>query len=83
MATKLQTPTPCKNVSFRLNPNTFVRTGYNFVGWSEMWQSTTAKYSDNELVTFDGDRDLYAIWSPNNYTVRFNANAGDSGSMSP
>ena len=80
MATELQTPTPCRNVEFQLNANTFVRTGYSFNGWALDWNQTSATYSDMDHVTFDGDRDLYALWRANNYQVRFNANGG-SGSM--
>ncbi|MBQ3151522.1 MAG: InlB B-repeat-containing protein [Clostridia bacterium] len=58
------------------------RTGYNLTGWSKNKNATTAEYSIND--TFDcGHEDTYyyAIWSPNNYTIKYNANGG-SGSMS-
>ena len=81
MATKEQTPIPCRNIAFQLNANSFVRTGYTFRGWNTDWNATTVQYSDLQTVTFDGDRDLYALWRPNTYKVRFNANTG-TGSMS-
>lgn len=80
MATKLQTPTPSKGVQFQLNANTFLRTGYTFNGWSTNYASSISEFADNAYVTFDGDRDLYALWKANNYQVRFNANGG-TGSM--
>ena len=80
MATKLQSPTPSKGVQFQLNANTFLRTGYTFNGWSTNYASSTSEFADNAYVTFDGDRDLYALWKANNYQVRFNANGG-TGSM--
>ena len=80
MATKLQTPTPAKGVQFQLNANTFLRTGYTFNGWSTNYASSISEFADNAYVTFDGDRDLYALWKANNYQVRFNANGG-TGSM--
>jgi uncharacterized repeat protein (TIGR02543 family) len=80
MATKTQTPQPCRNIEFQLNANTFVRPGYVFKGWALDWNQTSATYSDMDHVTFDGDRDLYALWRANNYQVRFNANGG-AGSM--
>ena len=80
MATKLQTPTPAKGVRFQLNANTFLRTGYTFNGWSTNYASSTSEFADKAYVTFDGDRDLYALWKANNYQVKFNANGG-TGSM--
>ncbi len=80
MATKLQSPTPSKGVQFQLNGNTFLRTGYTFNGWTTNYASSTSEFADKAYVTFDGDRDLYALWEANNYQVRFNANGG-TGSM--
>ena len=74
MATKEQRPTPCRNAPFQLNANTFTRTGYSFLGWTENWQSTEVQYEDGAEVTFDGDRDLYAIWEPSKYTVTLRGN---------
>ena len=76
MATKTQTPQPCKNIEFQLNANTFVRTGYVFKGWNTNWNATGIQYGDNARVTFANDIDLYAIWSPSVYTVHRNNGYG-------
>ena len=58
----------------------FTKTGYHMTAWRKGSTSGTAyalggTYSDNEATT------MYAIWTINTYSVRFNANGG-SGSMS-
>ena len=52
---------------------------YTFGGWyTDSACSTGKEYDFSTLVT--GDVTLYAKWTPNTYTVTFNANGGD-GSM--
>jgi hypothetical protein len=58
----------------------FTKTGYHMTAWRKGSTSGTAyalggTYTDNEATT------MYAIWTINTYSVRFNANGG-SGSMS-
>lgn len=58
----------------------FTMTGYHMTAWRKNSISGTAyalggSYSDNEACT------MYAMWTINTYSVRFNANGG-SGSMS-
>ena len=79
MPTKTQTAQ--RNITFQLVPNTFLRTGYHMIGWNENWQSATVQYRDKAEVTFDGDRDLYAIWEPNGYIVHM-ANGYDNTPLS-
>ncbi len=69
-----------------LKKNTFVRSGYKFLGWST---STTGGvvYSDGEsvstLTTIDGNTvDLYAVWQANIYMVTAEANSGSIPSTS-
>ena len=51
-----------------------VRTGYTFGGWylDENFKTKFAKIT----ATTTGDKELYAKWTPNTYTVTFNANGG-------
>ena len=53
------------------------RTGYTFIGWF-----TGATKGDNitskSPVSVAGDHTLYAHWTPNNYTVTFNAAGGST-----
>ena len=67
-----------------LTANAFTRTGYTFGGWAT--SATGAKaYNDKQSVsnlttTAGGTVNLYAVWTPIAYTVKFNANGG-SGTM--
>lgn len=66
--------------TIHLSGNTFLYTGYSFIGWSEASQG--AKTFDNEeeiygLTDKDGEIiDLYALWNPNKYFIRFDTNGG-------
>ena len=63
---KTQSVTKYQNATPPSNPS---RTGYSFAGWSGAYTSVTS------------NRTITATWSPNNYTVAYNANGG-TGSMS-
>ena len=70
-----------------LTANSFARTGYTFGGWAT--SATGAKvYNDKQSVsnltaTAGGTVNLYAKWTANTYSVKFNKNATDAtGSMS-
>lgn len=69
-----------------LNTNNFTRTGYKFSGWANSSESTTVVYTDGQVVknlsTINGDTvELYAVWTPIKYSIKFNSNGG-TGSMS-
>jgi uncharacterized repeat protein (TIGR02543 family) len=56
--------------------------GYTFGGWY-----TTESYTGDPIVSgsicdFDNDTTLYAKWTPNTYTVTFNANGGSLSGVS-
>ena len=63
-----------------LTPNAFVRTGYTFLGWSTS-QDGDVVYADGASVPDLSDEDgatvdLYAVWKPITYTVKFDSNGG-------
>ena len=68
-----------------LNPNEYTKTGYTFSGWKEL--KSGAVYPDKATLTedftvIDGETvPLYAQWRANNYSVRFDGNTADGGSM--
>ncbi len=69
--------------SKQLSENTFTKTGYTFSGWAKT-PSGVKVYADKENVSNiieSGTTTLYALWTPNNCTVSFNANGGN-GNMS-
>ena len=67
-----------------LSANAFARTGHTFAGWAT--SANGAKVYDegqsvaNLATTAGATVNLYAIWTPISYTVKFNANGG-TGSM--
>lgn len=67
-----------------LTPNAFKRTGYTYKGY---WSLDTSSDSGAHIADGAkwyrhnvGNRTLYAQWTPNSYTIQYNANGG-SGSM--
>ena len=48
--------------SVTLSTNTFTRDGYTFLGWSESSTATTATYTDEQSITVDGSKTIYAVW---------------------
>lgn len=63
------------DVAKALNKNTFSRTGYTFAGWAET-PDGVVKYSDQASVknlsyTDGAVVDLYAVWTPNIYTITY------------
>lgn len=38
------------------------RSGYNFLGWSQLAASTTPQYTAGDVVGFSGNTNLYAVW---------------------
>ena len=64
-----------------LTANTFTRTGYTFAGWTTNSEGTQAEYTDGQSVSnlttqANATVTLYAVWTTNAYTVKFNANGG-------
>ncbi len=57
--------------------NTPSKYGYSFLGWSDDYKATTVSYTAGSSV-YHNHKDvvLYAVWTPNTYTVRYDANGG-------
>ena len=66
------------NQSFKLNKNTFTRTGYKFNNWNSLSNGSGISYNDENTFAsgIDDDLDLYAIWSPIKYNIAYNSNGG-------
>lgn len=45
-----------------LRKNTFIRSGYTFIGWNTKADGTGTAYTDEQSVTVAGNMTLYAIW---------------------
>ena len=69
-----------------LERNSYTKTGYTFTGWNTQADGGGTVYGDGEnvknLTTVDGEVvKLYAQWRPNKYSVQFDGNTADGGSM--
>ena len=75
------------DVAKNLTDNAFKRTGYSFTGWNTKADGSGTKYTNKQsvknLTTTNGATiTLYAQWTPDSYTIKFNGNGSTSGSMS-
>ena len=67
------------DVEQALTANAFTRTGYTFKEWTTNADGTGTAYADKATVknlATEGTVTLYAQWTPNKYTVKFDANKG-------
>ncbi len=57
--------------------NTFTRSGYDFMGWSEYFNSTSAEYLDGQSFSVPAHKThLYPVWKPKDYKITFEPNGG-------
>ena len=71
-------PYSTAETKFPANPT---RTGYTFKGWYTAASGGT-QVTSSTTVTSTSNHTLYAQWTPNTYTVNFNANGGSVGTAS-
>lgn len=69
------------NVALTLNTDIPYKDGYTFAGWATSSSATTANYMAGATYDSNASVTLYAVWTPNKYTVTYNLNGG-SGSIS-
>jgi uncharacterized repeat protein (TIGR02543 family) len=72
---------------YTLAANAFTRTGYTFAGWNTAKDGSGTTYADQasvkNLTTTNGKTvTLYAQWTANTYTIKYNGNGSTSGTMS-
>ena len=53
------------------------RVGYTFMGWATSSTATSALYQPGDRYTQNNNITLYAVWSPNQYFVYYDANGGN------
>jgi uncharacterized repeat protein (TIGR02543 family) len=58
-----------------VNANSFARAGYTFAGWATTPTGPVA-VANSAVYNTAGNVNLYAVWTPVNYTITFNANGG-------
>ena len=72
-----------KGQSVTVKANAFTApVGYAFKEWNTNAKGSGTKYTAGQSVTMNDDLTLYAVWSPNTYTVTLNANGGTGGTTS-
>lgn len=67
----------------QIQPDIPTRTGYKFVEWNTESDGTGTPYDPNETYGYDkngGTVVLYAVWSPNVLTIKYNVNGGTTNS---
>jgi len=52
------------------------RIGYTFSGWNTIADGSGTSYSAGTTYSTDADLILYAVWTPNTYTISYNSNGG-------
>ncbi len=63
-------------------PTVTADTGYTFSGWNTAADGTGTSYASGATYTPGSDITLYAIYTPNTYTVTLDGNGGTGGSAS-
>lgn len=63
-------------VDLTLSSTKPTRTGYTFNGWNTNSSGTGTNYASGGKYTGNAALTLYAKWTPNTYTVSYNANGG-------
>jgi uncharacterized repeat protein (TIGR02543 family) len=58
-----------------LTANGFTRAGYTFAGWATSATGTVA-FANSANYSAAGNATLFAVWTPINYAITFNANGG-------
>lgn len=66
------------DTSTTLTANAFTKTGYTFTGWNTAADGEGTSYgADAVASTVPNGTTLYAQWTPNTYTISFDANGGE------
>ncbi len=73
-----QTKTDGVNLTLATNLYALAKTSYTFAGWNTATNGTGTDYAAGGTYSGNADLTLYAKWTPNNYTVTFNANGGST-----
>lgn len=56
------------------------RTGYSLKGWNNQ-SNGSGSWANSSWVVCSGNHTVYAIWTPKQYTIAYDGNGADSGSM--
>lgn len=71
--------TPTYDVDFNIADNGYSLVGYTFDSWNTKADGSGVSYNAGKQVSNllpEGEIELFAIWTPNTYEIKFNANGG-------
>ena len=68
--------------------NSFVKEGYEFVGWNTKKNGKGTTYNDQELISKLSEKNntiitLYAVWEPEKFWITYELNADDAVNLNP
>ena len=66
-------------VTLASNSGTLTRVGYTFTGWNSAANGTGTHYATGASYSLTGNVTLYAEWTPNIYTITYDANTATGG----
>jgi len=73
-----RTPQPfLPNEPQKLKINTFYKKGYTSHSWNTTPEGTGISYDDKEIITINENKDLYAQWNANIFTLKFYTDGGE------
>lgn len=64
-----------------LRNNTFTKTGYTFIGWTDVQSGIDVVYKDGDTILLynkTSNTTLYGIWKASTYTISYDANYGEN-----
>ena len=70
------TQTKLYDDTLTLTTGTPTRSNYNFVGWATNRSAINASYQPGSNFTDNADTTLYAVWTPKNCVLTYDANGG-------
>ncbi len=71
-----ETESKTEGVNYTISSNKFSRTGYSLSKWNTQAGGGGTDYTKGATYSADAPLDLYAVWSPESYTITLNGNGG-------
>lgn len=72
----ISSQTKIEDEPMTLTTKTPTKTGHIFKGWASSKNATEAQYQAGGTYTKNAKITLYAVWEPETYTIKFDANGG-------
>ena len=69
------------DITLASNTGNLTRTGFNFDGWNDAADGTGTDYAESATYSTDANLTLYAKWTAITYTISYDDNGADGGSV--